>query len=111
MRKKFMPISKEQLSKLPVEVQEKVKSTLRVYSECNVTFEYGRYWVCAGVCIKSEYGADHEFIGVAYADDIYTLEERTQNYIEAFHSYPSWYTGKRDYVALREKYGEPCEWF
>lgn len=111
MKKKFMPISKEELSKLPEQVQEEVRSTLRVYNECNVTFEYGRYEVSASVSIKSKYAPDHKFIGVAYVDDIYTLEERTQNYIEVFHDYPIWYTGKRDYKALREKYGKPAEWF
>lgn len=107
MKNKLYAISKEQLSKLPVEVQEEVKSALRAYDECHITFEYGKYEVSVAVSIKKAYAPDHKFIGTAYVEDIYTLEERTKNYIEVFHDYPIWYTGKRDYKALHEQYGNP----
>lgn len=104
--KKFMPISKEQLNAMPTNVREDVYSTLKAYDECNITYEYGKYVVSTCVGITKEYAPDHKFIGNVYVDDIYTLEERTQNYMEEFHDYPSWYTGKRDYAALRAKYGQ-----
>lgn len=107
MKTKYMPLSKEQLRTLPETVQKDVLSVLRAYNECNVIYENGKYNVSAGIALTKTYANDHRFIGVAYADDIYTIEERTQNYIEVFHDYPIWYKGKRDYVALKAKYGEP----
>ena len=33
-------------------------------------------------------------------DDLFTEAERTENYINYYHKYPSWYTGKRDEAML-----------
>ena len=90
-------ISKEALNELPADVITNVKNTLRTYNKVNVIFENGKYNVSAGISIKSYYATDHKFIGTAYAEDIYTLDERTQNYIEEFKDFPSWYNGPRDY--------------
>jgi hypothetical protein len=96
----------DQLSDLPIEVVAKVMSTLRAFKECNITFEYGRYEVNTGYMLKSSYGSDHRIVGEVRAADVYTEDERTQNYIECFHDYPHEYKGKRDYAALRRQYGE-----
>lgn len=90
--------NKMRFEELPQEVQTEVKKVLRAYDECPVTFEYGRYDVGGGICIKKEYAADHDFIGVYYAEDIFTEEERIINYAEAFHEFSPLYKGKRDYT-------------
>jgi len=82
MKTKFMPISKEELLKLPTDVVEDVKSTLEIYNECNITFENGKYKVSSAICISSEYAPDHKFIGVVYANDIFTKEEIEANIAE-----------------------------
>lgn len=97
---KKYPISISEFSDLPNEVRQTVLGYLKVYSECPITYENGKY--SYDINIQAEYADDYKFIGIAYQDDFYTDEERTQNYIEQFHSYPSWYTGTRDYKMLRE---------
>lgn len=88
----------KRFEELPADVQADVKRVLRVYDECPVTYEYGRYNVGGGICIKKNYAPDHEFIGVYYADDVFTEEERIINYAESFHEYSPLYKGKRDYT-------------
>lgn len=78
------PQCKMPLTALPAEVQAEVKSRLKAYSRCNVVFEYNRFTVSCGVCIKSHYNYDHFVCGEYKADEVYTLEERRQNYFESF---------------------------
>lgn len=94
------------ISNLPKEIQEDILSTLKAYSEVNIIFEYGEYHATPGISIKEVYAPDHKFIGTIKVEDIYTEEERTENYIECFHSYPIWYKGERDYKALKERFNE-----
>lgn len=103
--RKLYALSKEQLEALPSDVQTKVLNTLKAYDECSVVFEYGEYHVSTGHCLKAVYADDRKFIGTFYAEDIYTLEERTENYIESFRDYPIWYKGPRDYLALKARFG------
>lgn len=84
-------------NELPQEVQDKAKGVLRAYDQVNVIFEYGEYHVSAGLCLKSVYCADHEFVGTYNAVDVFTPEERIINYVECFRSYPISYKGERDY--------------
>lgn len=72
------------LAELPADVQEKVRQLLKVYSTANVVFEYNRFEVSASTCIKSHYNYDHFVCGRYSADEVYTAEERRQNYFEAF---------------------------
>ena len=84
MKTKFMPLTMEDLNTLPTEVKEEVLSTLKAFNKCEVDFENGKYSVGGGSCIKSKYASDHKFIGIAYVEDIYTLEERKANFKETF---------------------------
>ena len=99
-----------ELNTLPSEVVEKVKSILRAYDEVNVIYEYGEYHVSAGLCIKSTYGADHEFIGTYKAKEVYTEEERILNYINSFQDYPIEYKGKRNYKDFQTGKREVFKW-
>ena len=92
----------KRFEELPVDVQAEVKRVHRAYDECPVTYEYGRYNVGGGICIKKNYAPDHESIGVYYADDVFTEEERIINYAESFHEYSPLYKGKRDYAMWRK---------
>lgn len=84
MKRKAYPITKDDLAKLPADVQAKVLDVLKAFNECPVSFEYGAYQVGGGMCIRASYGADHKFIGIAYADDHYTPDERNANFEEVF---------------------------
>jgi hypothetical protein len=102
-------ISKEQLSTFPTMVINDVLNTLKAFSQVTISYEYGKYEVSTGCCLKSRYGSDHKVFGIARAVDMYTEDERTQNYIECFHDYPCWYKGRRNYTELRERYGESSD--
>ena len=85
----------KKLNELPIDVQERIKSTLNAYDEVDVFYEYGKYNF--GVTLKSKYGEDHEYIGTYKAKEVYTEEERILNYVNEFQCYPIQYKGKRDY--------------
>ena len=87
---KVFEVGKMPLNELPEEVQNQIKSTLKAYNRVNVTFEYGKFSVSAGCCIKSHYNYDHFACGEYKADEVYTKEERRQNYIESFGYAPAY---------------------
>lgn len=97
----------QEFAKLPADTQEQARSLLKVFDEVHITYEYGKYNVSSGIGIYATYAPDHCFLGTVRATDIFTEDERTQNYLESFHDFPPWYKGKRDYFALRAKYGTP----
>ena len=103
--KKYNPISKIELEKLPEHIVKEVRDTLKAYDECHILYQNGKYETSVGIGIYNTYPEDYKFIGTAYVDDIYTIEERTQNYLTVFHDYPGWYKGKRDYDWLRKYHG------
>ncbi len=77
-------VGKMPLEKLPSAVQQEVKRTLKAFRRCGVTYEYGEFHVSTGCCIKAKYNYDHFVCGEYKADEVYTAEERRQNYIEVF---------------------------
>lgn len=95
-------MNRTDINQLPQEVQNRIKSTLHVYDKAYVVYENGEYHVSSGVCLKAEYAADHKVIGTYTAEEIFTENERIENYINAFNEYPVNYKGKRDYKMLRQ---------
>lgn len=81
---KVFEVGKMPLSELPEEVQNEAKSILKAYNSVNVVFEYNEFHVSASTCIKSSYNFDHFVCGRYNANEVYTPEERRQNYIECF---------------------------
>ena len=81
-------VGKMPLDKLPDDIQAQVRSTLKAYHKCNVTYEHGKFHASAGCGIKSSYGFDHFPCGEYKASEVYTIEERRQNYRECFGSNP-----------------------
>lgn len=81
---KIFEVGKMPLSELPEEVQNEAKSILKAYNSVNVVFEYNKFHVSTSICIKSSYNFDHFVCGRYNADEVYTPEERRQNYIECF---------------------------
>lgn len=95
-------MNRTEFNQLPQDVQNKIKSTLHVYDKTHVVYEYGEYHVSSGICLKAEYAADHKVIGTYTAEELFTEEERIENYINTFNEYPANYKGKRDYQMLRK---------
>lgn len=90
------------LNTLPKEVQDKVKNTLKAYDEAHVTYENGDYKVSVGVALTATYAPDFKVIGTITAKEVYTDDERIENYINVFQDYPIEYKGKRDYKTLND---------
>lgn len=95
-------MNRTNFNELPQDVQNKIKATLHVYDKAHVVYEYGEYHVSSGICLKAEYAADHKFIGTYTAEELFTEEERIENYINTFNDYPANYKGKRDYQMLKK---------
>lgn len=66
------------------EVKAKIKEVLRAYDKVYVTYENGKFQVSTFIGIRSSYSEDHFFCGEYKAKEIYTFEERKQNFIEVF---------------------------
>lgn len=81
--KVFKP-GKMPLEELPELIQTQVKSVLRVYPRCTVTYENSKFSVSTCTCVRSTYDWDHFVAGVYKDNEVYTLEERRQNFKEEF---------------------------
>lgn len=81
---KVFELCKMPLEELPDDIQAKAKEVLKAFNNVNVTFEYNRFEVSASCCIKSHYNYDHFVCGRYNAKEVYTAEERRQNYRECF---------------------------
>ena len=77
-------VGKVPLDKLPDDIQARVRSTLKAYNQCNVTYEHNTFHASASYGIKASYGFDHFPCGEYKAAEVYTIEERRQNYHESF---------------------------
>lgn len=93
---------KQNINTLPVEVQNEIKSTLKVFDKVSVIFENGEYKATTGCCIKAVYADDFKVIGIYNKDEIYTKEEQILIYTEEFLSYPIEYKGKRDWAMIKQ---------
>lgn len=70
------------LEDLPESIQMEVMRILKAFHRVTVTYEYGKFNVSTGCCIKAEYGIDHFVCGRYTDEEVYTEEEREQNYKE-----------------------------
>lgn len=78
------------LNMLPADIQNKAKSILKAFDEVTVEYEDGEFHVSTGYCIRASYGYDHTVCGYYKAEEIYTTEERRQNFIEEFGYAPAY---------------------
>lgn len=81
-------VGKVPFDELPENIQQEVKQTLKAYNRCGVYYEMNLFHASTGTCIRARYSPDHFVCGDYYAKDIYTEEERRQNYFESFGSWP-----------------------
>lgn len=88
---------------LPETTQEEVKSVLKAFNECNVKIDWINNDWCFDVhtcsVIKAEYSPSEATCGWYKAEDIYTAEERRENFFESFGYYPH-YTMKSNKESL-----------
>ena len=53
-----------------------------------------------GKVFPYEHSWDEKLLLTIRETDLFTEAERTENYINYFHKYPAWYTGRRDEAML-----------
>ena len=53
-----------------------------------------------GKVFPYEHSWDEKLLLTIRETDLFTDEERAENYINYFHKYPAWYTGRRDEAML-----------
>ena len=87
---------------LPMDIQLEIRDTLKAFDTCHVTFSNGCYHVGCGVCLMREYPKDFRVVGDYNADEIYTVDERIENYVNEFHSFPPQYKGMMNWKLMRE---------
>ena len=87
IRKKFKPLTKEFLKELPEDLQKRVLNTLKAFDECQIEYKNGEYKIGC-ICLRSSYPKDFRVVGTFYQDEIYTLEERIENYRQEFKCEP-----------------------
>ena len=95
-------MNRTEFNQLPQDVQDKIISILHVYDKAYVDYENGSYKVSPNVCLTATYAEDFKVIGTYTAEELFTEEERIENYINTFNDYPANYKGKRDYQMLRK---------
>lgn len=75
---------------LPEDAQAEVKKILRAFDSVNVVYENDKFNVSPNTCICASYPRDHFVCGYYKVDEIYTKEERRQNFFEEFGYVPFW---------------------
>jgi hypothetical protein len=76
------------LEVLPEETQNEVKNTLKAFGEVTVTYQNRKFDVSAAISVTSHYAYDHMVCGRYLQENVYTREERRQNFLEEFGYVP-----------------------
>lgn len=98
----MITITKNELNQMPSYVAECVASDLKCYDKTNIIYFNGIYHISTAICLMDKYPDDYKFIGTIFVEDFYSLRERIENYINAFHDYPQMYKGNRNYSVLHK---------
>ena len=75
---------KANINELPANTQQIVKDTLKAFDQVNITSINGEYRVSTGTYLLDKYPESFKVIGSIHANDIYTKEQRYDNYEESF---------------------------
>lgn len=79
-----------ELKDYPNEVREEIIDTLKVYDKVYVTYEGVEYKISSGFGIRGSYPRDYFICGEYSASEVFTKQERTENFIEKFGYKPPW---------------------
>ena len=76
------------LEKLPDEIQAKAKDILKAFDTVHVNYENGSFEVTTLTYLTAYRPDDRMVCGTYNAKEVYTAEERKQNFFESFGYYP-----------------------
>lgn len=85
---------------LPKPLLEEAKEMLRGEDTEVQVIRWNRRLRVVGKVFPYEHSWDEKLLLTIRETDLFTEDERTENYINYFHKYPSWYRGRRDEAML-----------
>ncbi len=85
---------------LPKPLLEEAKEMLRGEDTEVQVIRWNRRLRVVGKVFPYEQSWDEKLLLTIRETDLFTEDERTENYINYFHKYPTWYKGRRDEAML-----------
>ena len=85
---------------LPKPLLEEAKEMLRGEDTEVQVIRWNRRLRVVGKVFPYEHSWDEKLLLTIREIDLFTETERTENYINYFHRYPAWYTGRRNEAML-----------
>ena len=85
---------------LPKHLLAEAKEMLRGEDTEVQVIRWNRRLRVVGKVFPYEHSWDEKLLLTIRETDLFTEAERTENYINYFHRYPAWYTGRRDEAML-----------
>ena len=85
---------------LPKPLLEEAREMLRGEDTVVEVIRWNGRMRVVGKVFPYEHSWDERLLLTIRETDLFTEAERTENYINYYHKYPSWYTGKRDEAML-----------
>jgi len=89
------------LNNLPQDILDEAKEMLRGEDTVVNVIRWNRKIRVVGHVFPYEHSMDEELLLTIHETDVFTDEERAENYINYYLKYPSWYKGLRDETMLQ----------
>ena len=91
---------KRTIETLPKRILDEAREMLRGEDTVVEVIRWNGRMRVVGKVFPYEHSWDEKLLLTIRETDLFTDEERTENYINYFHKYPAWYKGKRDEAML-----------
>ena len=85
---------------LPKRILDEAREMLRGEDTVVEVIRWNGRMRVVGKVFPYEHSWDEKLLLTVRETDLFTEAERTENYINYFHKYPAWYTGRRDEAML-----------
>ena len=85
---------------LPKRILDEARDMLRGEDTVVEVIRWNGRMRVVGKVFPYEHSWDEKLLLTIREADLFTEAERTENYINYFHRYPAWYTGRRDAAML-----------
>ena len=85
---------------LPKRILDEAREMLRGEDTVVEVIRWNGRMRVVGKVFPYEHSWDEKLLLTIREADLFTEAERTENYINYFHKYPAWYTGRRDEAML-----------
>ena len=95
-----MRTKKLTIESLPRPLLDEAREMLKGEDTEVYVIRWNRRMRVVGKVFPYEHSWDEKLLLTIRETDLFTDEERTENYINYFHKYPAWYKGKRDEAML-----------